>query len=61
MNNTVQYPMKEHCCVIINTLDEIIVNKLNCVFCIRDTIKKISDAHCTHGLLNNDDLYKVSS
>ena len=61
MNNTVQHPMEEHCCLIINTLDEIIVNKLNCASCIRDMIKKISDTHNTHGLFNNNDLYKVNS
>ena len=58
--NTVQHPMEEHCCLIINTLDDIIVNKLNCASCIRDGMKKISDTHCSHELFNNSDLYKVS-
>ena len=59
--DTSPYPMKEHCCLMMSVLDEIIVNKMHCASCIKDLMKKITRTHSIYGLTNRSDLYKVSN
>ena len=54
------HPMKDHCFIIISTLDEII-NKLQCVNCIKEMMRRISDTHYINCVTHDSDLYEVNS
>ena len=42
-------PMKDHCYVIMSTVNEI-VDKISCVLCIKETMVGVATIHYTNGL-----------